>query len=132
VTADGNTLLVAESNADRLTAFTIQNDGSLAERRVFARLPTASSPDGLCLDRDGAAWVALFEGDAFLRIGPDGQIVDRILAPERRAVACVLGGEPRTSLYCVTAETTTAELREGRSRARVTVVEVEVPGAGFP
>jgi sugar lactone lactonase YvrE len=34
VTPDGSTLVVAESFAGRLSAFAIQDDGALAERRV--------------------------------------------------------------------------------------------------
>ena len=26
------------------------------------------SPDGICLDREGAVWVAAFEEDAFIRL----------------------------------------------------------------
>jgi hypothetical protein len=42
-------LLVAESYAGRLTAFTIEADGSLSGRRVWADLGDAA-PDGICVD----------------------------------------------------------------------------------
>lgn len=47
VTPDNGTLLVAESHRNRLTAFDIRGDGTLADRRVWAELdqerPTASA-----------------------------------------------------------------------------------------
>src|SRR5262249_3277648 len=57
VPPDNATLVVAESYRHRLTAFDIAEDGSLANRRVWAHVG-GHSPDGICLDRDGAAWYA--------------------------------------------------------------------------
>ena len=58
VTPDGRTLLVAETPAERITAFTVADDGSLSDRRVFAHLDGAR-PDGIALDASGAVWVAV-------------------------------------------------------------------------
>ncbi len=64
LTPDGGTLIVAESAASRLTAFTVGLDGGLADRRVFAELVPerdgirVAPPDGICLDSEGAVWVA--------------------------------------------------------------------------
>jgi hypothetical protein len=55
VTPDDSTLIVAESMAGRLTAFDIDADGSLSNRRVWAE---GVWPDGICLDAEGAVWVA--------------------------------------------------------------------------
>jgi len=51
VTPDNRTLIVSESFAGRLTAFDIEADGGLSNRRVFA---DGLGPDGICLDADGA------------------------------------------------------------------------------
>ncbi len=53
-TPDWSTLIVAESHASRLTAFTITADGSLTERRTWSDLGEGAAPDGICLDADGA------------------------------------------------------------------------------
>src|SRR4030095_1373129 len=55
VTPDGSTLIVAETSQARLLAFNIDHDGSLRDRRVFAEVP-GRSPDGICLDAEGAIW----------------------------------------------------------------------------
>ena len=41
----------------RLTAFDIDGDGALYNRRLWAELG-ARPPDGICLDADGNVWVA--------------------------------------------------------------------------
>src|SRR5262245_25814989 len=52
VTPDGTTLVVAETYGNRLTAWTIRADGTLADQRVFAELGERQ-PDGICVDVDG-------------------------------------------------------------------------------
>src|SRR5262245_43875843 len=49
IMGDGMTLIVAESYVNRLTAFDISPDGSLANRRVWADLGEGV-PDGICID----------------------------------------------------------------------------------
>ena len=46
VTQDGSTLIVAESYADRLTAYDIESDGSLSHQRIWAELAEGSAPMG--------------------------------------------------------------------------------------
>ena len=57
ITDDGRTLIVGESYGARLSAFDIGDDGTLSNRRVWAQLEGAV-PDGICLDAQGAIWVA--------------------------------------------------------------------------
>src|SRR4051812_43145721 len=57
VTADDERLIVGESLGGRLVEFHIADDGSLHDRREFAQLEGAT-PDGICLDAEGAVWVA--------------------------------------------------------------------------
>jgi len=57
ISPDGSTFIVAETFANCLSAFSIAADGSLSDRRVFAQLGEAT-PDGICLDAEGAVWVS--------------------------------------------------------------------------
>jgi sugar lactone lactonase YvrE len=52
----GRTLVVAESWANRLTAYRRDDSGNLSGRRLYADLG-AGQPDGICVDRDGGIWV---------------------------------------------------------------------------
>ena len=129
VSADNKRLVVAEMDGGVLADYDITPDAGLNFRRRFG---TMKSPDGICLDRDGAVWVASFEEDAFIRVGRDGSELQRIEVPGRRALACVLGGAARRTLFCLSAATSYEELRQRKSSSRIDVVDVEIPGDGNP
>jgi sugar lactone lactonase YvrE len=129
VSADNNRLVVAEMDGACLAEYDIEADGGL---NFCQRFGTMKSPDGICLDRDGAVWVASFDEDAFIRLDRDGRESRRIEVPGRRAIACVLGGAERRTLFCLSAATSYQELRQRKSSARIDVVDVEIPGAGYP
>ena len=88
ITPDGRTLVVAESFAERLTAFDVAADGSLSNRREWARLEGAV-PDGICLDREGAIWVASPMSSEVLRVREGGEVTHR-LRVETKPYACML------------------------------------------
>jgi sugar lactone lactonase YvrE len=129
VSADNSRLVVAEMDGEGLADYDIGADGGLDFRR---RLGSVKSPDGICLDRDGAVWVAAFDEDAFIRLDGGGRELQRIEVPGRRAIACVLGGPSRRTLFCLSAATSYEELRQRKSSARIDVVDVEIAGAGNP
>jgi sugar lactone lactonase YvrE len=132
ITPDGGTLIVAESGRGRLTAFSIEPGGSLGARRVFASLPHGAAPDGICLDAEGAVWVASPTTREFLRVREGGGVAGRIGTDERPAIACMLGGEDRRTLYLVTAPTMSIASSIPLAAGRIDRVRVEVPGAGRP
>ena len=77
-------------------------------------------------------WIASFEEDAFIRLDRSGRELHRIEVPGRRAIACVLGGAERRTLFCLSAATSHEELQQRKSSARIDVVDVEIAGAGYP
>jgi len=123
LTPDGSTLIVAETFADRVTAFDVSADGSLSNRRVFAAIG-GLTPDGICLDAEGAMWVASPGTRAFLRIADGGGILDRIDTPGRMAVACMLGGPDGRTLFLCTAV--------DNEHGAIEIVNVDAPHAGLP
>jgi len=136
ITPDGKTLIVAETMGRCLTAFDIAPDGSLSGRRQFANLGVGAlggaMPDGICVDAEGAIWVSSPPTGEFLRVKDGGDITHRIPVPGKWAVACMLGGEDRRTLFLCTAETTLQGLGEGKSIGWIETVGVEVAGAGRP
>ncbi|MDJ0847745.1 MAG: SMP-30/gluconolactonase/LRE family protein [Myxococcota bacterium] len=132
LTPDGRTLIVGESAAMRLTAFDVAADGSLSGRREFATLEGGATVDGLCLDAEGCVWVASPTTREFLRVREGGAIADRISTGERHAIACVLGGEGRRTLYCITNAYMSIVQAATERSGRVEAVTVDVPGAGTP
>jgi sugar lactone lactonase YvrE len=138
LTEDETTLIVAESGGSRLTAFDRAPNGSVSNRRLFAQLapsdPAISSapPDGVCLDAEGAVWVADPAGRRVLRVREGGAVTDVVdFAPEL-PVACVLGGEDRRSLYVCVAPTWRRDELVGTRDGRIAAIGVTVPGAGKP
>jgi sugar lactone lactonase YvrE len=129
ITADGATLVVSETFASRLTAFTIRNDGSLDDRRVFAELGELAA-DGICMDAEGAIWAACPFAEQFVRVAEGGDILERVPTPGRWAVTCSLGGDDGTTLFCATAKTTLPDFHQGRSEGAIETTRVDVPGPG--
>lgn len=147
ITADGKTLIVAESFAARLTAFTIDEHGGLSDRRVWAALgPTPAwdsletimqaefLPDGCAIDVEGHVWVADALNGRACRIAPGGKIVDEVRAPNGWGLyACALGGPNGRSLLLCSAPDFNDVKRKATPEAMLYVHEVTVPrGAGLP
>jgi sugar lactone lactonase YvrE len=129
VSADNSRRVVAEMDGGCLAEYDMEADGGLSFRRRFGNM---KAPDGICLDREAAVWVASFDEDAFIRVSRDGRELQRIEVAGRRAIACVLGGPERRTLFCLSAATSHEELRQRKSSARIDVVDVEVPAEGYP
>ncbi|MBU2643704.1 SMP-30/gluconolactonase/LRE family protein [bacterium] len=139
ITADGKTLIVGETYAARLTAFEIEADGSLSRRRVWAQfddlgivtdrkqLMQRVLPDGICLDAEGAIWIASPNKNAeVLRVVEGGEVVDRVTV-ETFPYACMLGGPDRKTLFVLT-----SELFSDALVGKIETVQVDVSGAGLP
>lgn len=131
LTGDGRTLVVAESGAFCLTAFAVNADGTLSNRRVWAALGEGNAPDGVCLDAEGAAWVAIPHQKKFVRVREGGEIVETITVKDH-AIACVLGGPGRRTLYMTMSLELEPEKCLSNPSAAVLAAEVDVPGDGRP
>lgn len=130
ISPDGSTLYLSETFGRCIRAFDIGSQGALGRPRLYAELP--GSPDGLCLDAEGCLWVPLlFEGE-FVRISPKGEVVERIAFPGMSAIACVLGGENRSTLFLcvcrVDRSVADAPIRKGE----IHTVRAPASGAGRP
>ena len=131
VTPDGKTLLVAETLGSRISAFDIAVDGELSRHRIWAQLE--SVPDGMCLDAEGAVWVALPLLGHVQRIAEGGTVLDRVQPTSDAPIACTLGGKDRRTLLIVTAPVAKSlDAYPGTFNARAETTIVDVPGAGWP
>jgi sugar lactone lactonase YvrE len=130
VTPDGTTLIVGESFGGRLIAFRIADDGTLHDRRLFAQLDGAT-PDGICLDAEGAVWIACPLSSRCLRIADGGEVLDEVPF-DQGTFACMLGGADRSTLFVCTAEAHDPANAATTRTGRIEALRVEVPGAGYP
>ncbi len=136
ITPDNRTLIISESFAGRLTAFSIDADGGLSNRRVFAE---GLGPDGICLDAEGAVWVGT--GFSVARVAQGGEVLQRVELGENRApFALMLGGPDRRTLFICTAEWRMADdhvvnldrLTNGPHTGEILTLPVSVSGVGRP
>lgn len=130
ITPDGGTLIVGESYGGCLTAFTVRSDGSLTDRRLWAKLDGAV-PDGICLDAQGAIWSACPITGRVLRVREGGEVTDVVQVNRKGAYACMLGGPDRTTLFVCAADASNPE-HTGDRRGAIETCAVDVPGAGLP
>ncbi len=79
-------------------------DGTLGERRVFARLPPGTGiPDGATVDSEGCVWSASYGGGCVVRYGRDGRVLNTIPVPVTQPTSCAFGGPDLDILFITTA-----------------------------
>jgi sugar lactone lactonase YvrE len=128
ISPDGATLIVAESYANRLTAYDIGSDGGLGNRRVWAETPD-DHPDGICMDAEGAVWYADVGNQRCVRVREGGQVL-ATADLDRGAFACALsrGDDPR--LFVV--GQTWGGAQPQQPSGQVVAFPAPAPGAGKP
>ena len=139
ITPDGKTLIIGETYAARLTAFDINQDATLSNRRVWADFALDADegdiplPDGMCLDVEGAIWVASPSTAEVIRVREGGVILDRIPV-ETNAYACMLGGDDMKTLFICTSNASGVDPESAvrEKSGKIETIKVEVPGAGRP
>jgi sugar lactone lactonase YvrE len=131
ISPDDTTLVVAESHANRLTAFDIEAGGRLSRRRVWAALGDGV-PDGICFDAEGAIWYADVPNQRCVRVREGGEVLDTVQL-QSGCFACMLGGSAGKTLFVMAAEWKGMQEMFRPERTGVVVaVEVSTPRAGRP
>jgi sugar lactone lactonase YvrE len=142
VTPDNSTLIIGESFAGRLTAFDIDDAGSLSNRRVWAE---GLGPDAICMDSDGAIWTGTGDtrvstgrddspGGAVARVREGGAELNRV-EHDRSILGCALGGPDRRTLFLVATEWRGIDQRDNilaERTGQVLTVQAPAPGVGWP
>jgi sugar lactone lactonase YvrE len=131
ITPDGKKLIVAESFGHRVSTFDISASGDLVNRHTLFQFPETAVPDGLCLDEEGAVWVANPPHFEVVRIADDGRVIERRSTGPHRPTACMLGGHDRRTLF-VCGNSGMLDETYGKTDSRVLAGRVDVPGAGVP
>jgi sugar lactone lactonase YvrE len=129
ITADGATVIVAETARRRLSAWDRDDDGRLRNRRVWADCGEGA-PDGICLDAEGAVWYADVHRAAAVRVLEGGRVTDQLPVHNGLAFACALGGERGTTLF-VASSTRKYRPHDHPGSGSIECAEVSVPGVAW-
>jgi len=130
ITPDGRTLIIGETLGAILTAFDIGAGGALTNRRVWATT-APYVPDGICLDAEGAVWIANPIAPQCVRIAAGGEVLE-VIDTGQPCFACMLGGDDGKSLFMLTAATSDHVAAAASRTGRIVVAEVDVGRAGRP
>lgn len=130
ITPDGRTLIVGETFGKRATAFSIADDGTLHDRRLWAELGEVL-PDGCTLDAEGAIWFADAGGTEVVRVREGGEVTDRVEVGQH-AFACALGGDDGRTLFVVAADSARDGEAQGTGSGTIRTLRADVPHAGLP
>lgn len=145
VTPDGKTLVVAETFGNRMSAFSIGENGALSDRRIFAKFGPPPSwvsveefvkedfgPDGCAVDAEGCVWVADALHNRICRVADGGAILEELKTPENFGIySCALGGPDGHSLLMCTAPDYDQDARKAKAEAILYVERVAVPAATY-
>jgi sugar lactone lactonase YvrE len=131
VTPDNSTLIVAESYANRLTAFDITADSNLSNQREWADLG-GGVPDGICLDAEDAVWYGDVPNKRCVRVREGGEVLQTIDL-DRGCFACMLGGPDGKTLFIVAQEWSGMEsTADGERTGQLLTAPAPAAGAGWP
>jgi gluconolactonase len=103
----GKTLLVGESKKNRVLVYDVTAPGRVANRKVFADLPTKdpsagqidNQPDGMCLDAAGNLYVAHYGMQQVQVLSPAGKLIARYPGGNVTTSNVAFGGARRDQLF---------------------------------
>ncbi|MDB5291190.1 MAG: gnl 2 [Phycisphaerales bacterium] len=89
---DGKTLYVADIGANKTYSYTIQSDGSLADKKLFCKLGS----DGMTIDDEGNVYLT---GHGVTVFDKTGKQIDKIETGESWTANICFGGKDRRTLF---------------------------------
>jgi gluconolactonase len=106
VSLDGQRLLVAESQKNRVLEYPIQSPGKVGAMKVFADLPKnpngnykENQPDGMCLDAAGNLYVAHYGMKQVQVLSPEGKLLARYNGGNQTTSNVAFGGPNMDQLF---------------------------------
>ena len=100
---DSERIVVAETFADRISVIQTSGDVKLLKQ---IDLPKNSTPDGLVVDNQGFAWIAMAYLEGILRVNLETGAMERAIEiPGKGVYDCAFGGPNLDKLYVATSDT---------------------------
>lgn len=135
VSPDGRILYFVDTLKGTIEAADIGDDGTLAERRPFARIePKDGHPDGPTIDSNGYLWISLYAGWQALRYAPSGELVEHVRFPVANITKIAFGGIGLRTAYATTARQLLKpeDIAEQPQIGDLFEFRVDVPGVPCP
>lgn len=128
---DRSHMYYVDSGPAILYLFDVSTEGEISEQRLLIQFDEKEGvPDGLCVDAEGAIWIAVWGASQVRRYSPHGELIGRLDLPTSQPSSCAIGGANGTTLYVTTAREEMSELALASEphAGRVFSADVGVPG----
>ena len=127
----GTMAYYVDSDTRRIDRLELDDGGSLAGFEPFVVVDAI--PDGLTVDAEGGVWLALWDGGAVHRYGPDGSLDLVVDVPGGFVTSCAFGeGRWSTTLFVTTAASgLEPDSPRSEGAGALFAVEVGVVGRGY-
>lgn len=100
----GDILYHTDSMTREIYAFDVDNDGQLANKRVFVRFAVEDGvPDGMSMDTDGCLWVAHWGGGLISQFDASGTRLRSIEVPVHNVSNVCFGGDALDRMFASSA-----------------------------
>ncbi|MFT4436043.1 SMP-30/gluconolactonase/LRE family protein [Caballeronia sp. 15715] len=96
--ADGRKLYHADSGTREVYEYDVQDNGNLADRRIFASVPEGL-PDGLAVAADGSVWVGVAHAGKVKVFASDGRFERQIDFPVPMVTSLCFGGDDMRDVF---------------------------------
>jgi sugar lactone lactonase YvrE len=130
---DGAIVYHTDSTLREIYRFDVQPDGSLSNKRVFARFAEEEGyPDGMTTDREGCVWVAHWGGWRITRFRPDGTRDRVVRLPVSQVTSCNFGGERLDRMFVTSARIGLSAAQLAREPLAGGLFEIDPGTIGLP
>lgn len=132
----GERMYYIDSVTQKILEFLYDGEtGSITNPRTVVEIETEEgTPDGMCVDREGMLWVALWDGGKVVRINPEnGERLLEVQVPGvSKVTSCALGGDGQSTLFITTARQGLTPEEEEKQPNAGSLFAVDVDVEGLP
>lgn len=131
-TDGGRKLLFADTMTGVISAFTMDADGHLSDRRLFSDEKLPGYCDGSAIDAEGCLWNCRFAAGRIVRFAPDGRVDRQIELPVTNPTSCCFGGPDLRTLFVTSARfgLSGEQLARNPAEGAVLAIETGITGTG--